>query len=179
MICPLPGNESAHQQMDVNGYLVKPVSRQSLWDVLRQFGESVDRVLVVDDDDDFVQLIERMLDSPVRRYQVMSAYSGQEGLTLMRHRRPDLVLLDLQLPDGPGTEVVKEIRAHAEWQQIPIVIVSARDEPESEEAAAGAITVAKASPLRPAEIVRWVQLVVNASVTTPTEPTGSTRASPP
>ena len=162
--CPLPGEEPLRQRLAVDGYLVKPISRQSLWDVLRQFGEDVDRVLVVDDDQDFVRLVGRMLDSPIRRYQVVSAYSGREGLEMIRLRRPDLILLDLILPDMDGAQVVERIRSAPGWQHIPIVVVSAQDEVNELEVLTGAVVLAKAGGFMPGEIVQWVQGVLDMTV---------------
>jgi CheY-like chemotaxis protein/anti-sigma regulatory factor (Ser/Thr protein kinase) len=170
--CPLPGEELLRQRLAVDGYLIKPVMRRTLWDVLRQCGEDVDQVLVIDDDQDFTLLISRMLeDSPVRRYQVLSAYSGQEGLGMMRRHQPDLVLLDLGLPDMHGLQVIECIRSNPTWQHIPIVIVSAQDELDNHEILMGSMMIAKADGLLPGEVVRWVQGVVNTTVTSlPTRP---------
>jgi signal transduction histidine kinase/CheY-like chemotaxis protein len=164
--CPLPGEEPLRQRLAVDGYLTKPISRQSLWNVLRQFGENVDRVLVVDDDRDFVWMLSRMLDSSVRRYQVISAYSGREGLAMIRHHKPDLVLLDLMLPDIPGQQVIEHIRATPEWHHMPIVIVSGQDEIDGTETLVGSMAIAKAEGLMPGEMVQWVQNVMNTTVQT-------------
>ena len=164
--CPLPGEEVLRQRLAVDGYLIKPVSRQNLWDVLRQLGEHVDRVLVIDDDRDFVLLMSRLLeDSPVRRYQVFGAYSGHEGLDMMNHCQPDLVLLDLVLPDIDGSEIVERMRTSPEWQHTPIVVVSAQDETEDHKALRGTMMVAKADGLMPGEVVQWVQEVMDTAVT--------------
>ena len=166
LACPLPGEESLRQRLAVDGYLIKPVSRASLWDALRPFGERIDRVLVVDDDRDFVLLVGRMLeDSPLRRYQVLSAASGREGLAMVQHRQPDLMLLDLMLPDIDGFQVIERIRALPGRERLPIIVVSAQDELDSRETLHGALTVAKAEGLKPADIVRWVQNVVDAAIT--------------
>jgi len=177
--CPLPGEDPLRQQMAVDGYLIKPVSRQSLWDVLRRLEEGVDRVLVVDDDQDFVLLMGRMLeDSPVRRYQVISAYSGQEGLAMIRHHQPDLVLLDLVLPDIDGFQVIERIRSTPAWQHIPIVVVSGQDEIDNHKTMRGAMMVARADGLMPGEVLRWVQEVIDT--TTQAWPrANSTTMSPP
>jgi len=167
MVCPLPGEQSLAQQLDVDGYLVKPITRQSLWDVLRQFGEKVDRILVVDDDEEFVQLMGRMLDSPVRRYQVSTAATGQEALAMMRRRRPDLVLLDVRLPDISGPEIVQQMRGRPEWRPIPIVMVSAQDEPEAVADQPSPLAIARAAPWRSADVVHWIQNLVDAAVASP------------
>ncbi len=161
MSCPLPGEEPMRQRLAVDGYLIKPVSRQGLWDVLRQFGEEIDHILVVDDDRDFVRLMGRLLDNPIRRYQVISAYSGQEGLELLRYRRPDLLLLDLMLPDMSGVEVIERVRATPLGQHLPIVVVSAQDEMNTLEALRGEVKIVKADGFRPGEMVQWVQAILD------------------
>jgi len=164
--CPLPGEEPLRQHLAVDGYLVKPVSLESLWNILRQFGEGIDKVLVIDDDRDFVRLMRRMLTDPVRRYQVIGAYSGQEGLTMIGRYQPDLVLLDLMLPDIDGFQVIERIRANPTWQRLPIVVVSAREEPEGYEALRGTLLITKTDGLTPGEIVQWVQEVLDTTTRT-------------
>jgi len=162
MICPLPGEEPLRQRLAVDGYLIKPVSRHSLWGIVRRFGEDVDKILVVDDDQDFVLMISRLLeDSPVRHYQVINAYSGYEGLTMIQHHQPDLVLLDLMLPDMDGTQVIERIRSNSQWQHIPIVIVSAQDEMDHQLVLRGPIMITKKDGLKTDEVVGWIQDVVN------------------
>jgi CheY-like chemotaxis protein len=161
MACALPGEDPLQRRLRVEGYLVKPVTRQTLWDVLRRLGKGVDTVLTVDDDRDFVRLVGRLLDSPVRRYQVIGAYTAQEGLAMMKRRVPDLILLDLRLPDMGGLEMLAKIRANPAWEELPVVIVSAQDEADTLPAVSGAATLAKASGLLPGELVRWVQNLVD------------------
>ena len=162
--CPLPGGELLHQ-LAVDGYLIKPVSRRSVWDVLRRFGENVDRVLVVDDDQDFVLLMSRMLeDNPVRRYQVLSAFTGQDALTMLQHHQPDLVFLDLGLPDMDGSQVIERMRSNPAQRHIPIVIVSGQDEMGSTQTMRGAVVIARADGLMPSEVVHWIQEVADTTI---------------
>ena len=56
-----------------------------------------------------------------------AAHSAQEGLTAVIEKRPDIVILDLGLPDGDGIQIVKSIR---EWSKIPIIIMSGRIDDE-------------------------------------------------
>jgi signal transduction histidine kinase/CheY-like chemotaxis protein len=161
---PLPGEEPLRQHLAVDGYLVKPVSRQSLWDVLRQFGDGVDKVLVVDDDRDFVRLLGRLLDSPVRRYQVINAYSGMEGLEMVQYHQPDLVLLDLVLPDIGGAQVIDRLRANPAWRRLPVVVVSAQDEMDTVVALPGAMLATKAAGILPGDVVQWAQQMMGAVI---------------
>jgi CheY-like chemotaxis protein len=142
--------------MGVDAYLIKPVTREVLWDTLRPFGEKVDRVLIIDDDRDFCRLMARMLESRVRRYQVSAAHSGQEGLALLRHRRPDLVLLDMALPDMDGAQVAEHLRADPELRDVPIVIVSAQDAASADNLR-GTILVTRPEGFVPRELVQSVQ----------------------
>ncbi|MHB0856783.1 MAG: ATP-binding response regulator [Anaerolineae bacterium] len=161
MFCPLPGEEALRKRLHVDGYLTKPVSRESLWDMLRQFGDGVDRVLVIDDDRDFVRLLGRLLDNPVRRYQVSAAHTAREGLEMLRRRTPDLLLLDMVLPDLSGDEVVRRVRATPAWGKLPIVVISAQDEIDNAKELAGDVTITKAEGLMPAEVILWVQSLLD------------------
>ena len=161
--CPLPGEEPIRQRLQVDGYLVKPITRQDLWDALRRFGEGIDRVLIIDDDVDFARLVTRLLDSPLRRYQVLSAHSAREGIELMQRQRPDLLLLDLKLPDMDGVQVIERLRGDPAWAGLPIVVVSAQEEIDTLEALNGGMVIAKSSGLNVGEAVQWIQQVVNTA----------------
>jgi two-component system KDP operon response regulator KdpE len=80
----------------------------------------VTHVLVVDDEPQFLRALETNLRGA--GYEVETATTAQEALTAAGLRPPDAVILDLLLPDGPGTEVCRELRA---WSEAPIVLVSA------------------------------------------------------
>lgn len=165
LVCPLPGEEPLRQRLDVNGYLIKPVSRSSLRDALRSFGENVDRLLVIDDDRDFVRLMRQMLSDPVRQYQVSSAYSGREGLEKVFQARPDLLLLDLLLPDISGLQIIEQIRADAALHHLPIIVVTGEEEIDNLEILCGTARFAKSGGLTPGEIVQWIQSVLDAQIT--------------
>jgi PAS domain S-box-containing protein len=81
-------------------------------------------VLQIEDNASNVNLVHRIMQ---RRPEIelMTATDGQEGIDLARSKLPDLILLDLHLPDMPGHEVLRELRTHPETREIPIVVVSA------------------------------------------------------
>jgi len=83
-----------------------------------------ERILVVDDEPDLLELVRLNLDQA--GYQVDTAETGSEALDRVRSLRPDLVVLDLMLPDVPGTEVCRQIRADADLAGIPIIMLTAR-----------------------------------------------------
>lgn len=85
------------------------------------------RILVVDDDHKLVRLLRASLKQA--GYQVMVAYDGETALHALRRVRPDLVVLDLMLPDRDGWDVTRVIRNDAALAQTPIIMLTARVEP--------------------------------------------------
>lgn len=168
---PLPSEEPVHPRLRVDGYLVKPVSRDSLWSVLRQFGEDIDRVLIADEDPDFVRMLDRQLSVSSRRYQVTAAYSGAEAVELARRQQPHLALLSLNLPDALGMQLVEQFRTDESLQRCRIVAISAQDEFYALRTLSGTLRIAREGGLQPSEVVRWVQQGLReASRASPTRP---------
>jgi two-component system phosphate regulon response regulator PhoB len=81
-------------------------------------------VLIVDDERDLVRLVEFNLQQV--GYETAAAYTGEEALQKVRHRVPDLVVLDLMLPDISGTEVCRQIKASPRTRQVPVLMLTAR-----------------------------------------------------
>lgn len=92
--------------------------------------QSGPRVLVVDDERAIRRLLRPSLSA--HQYTVLEAASGQEALAAVATSRPDIVILDLGLPDLAGIEVTRQLR---EWTSIPIIILSVRDQEEDKIAA--------------------------------------------
>jgi DNA-binding response OmpR family regulator len=82
------------------------------------------KVLVVDDDPKAVELLAAYLAEP--GYTVLRAYGGSEGIAVARRERPDLLVLDLMMPEVNGFDVVEALRSGAETAAIPIVVVTAK-----------------------------------------------------
>jgi len=87
-------------------------------------------VLIVDDELQIRRLLRVTLEA--HNYRVVEAASGQEAITEAAQRRPDLVVLDLGLPDLDGVVVLKRLR---EWSHVPVVVLSVRDREEDKVAA--------------------------------------------
>ena len=109
-----------------SGYLVKPVSRKQLETVLSS-GDRMRRILVVDDEPDELEVFALQLHAIDAALEVSSAQSGTEALDSLRDTRPDLVLLDLVMPDLSGWEVLAAMRSDPGLAGVPCWIVSAED----------------------------------------------------
>lgn len=82
------------------------------------------KVLIIDDDVDMVDLVKIVLQPDV--YEVITAFTGQDGIDAVRRLNPDLVILDLLLPGIDGLTVCREVRR---FSNIPILVLSAVNRP--------------------------------------------------
>ena len=82
-------------------------------------------ILCIDDESGVIELVDLIMQK--EGITVKGAASGAEGLALMRRSPPQLVLLDIMMPDMDGWEVFKKIKADPLLRDIPIIILTARD----------------------------------------------------
>ena len=107
-------------------YLVKPVDRERLNVILRGIvGPAGRRVLVVDDDDIMRRGVLQALEKA--GWTVREADNGRVGLERLAEALPDIIVLDLMMPEMDGFEFLDELRKRAEWRHIPVVVVTAKD----------------------------------------------------
>ena len=108
-------------------YLTKPIDRERLAALLRRY-RTVDRpcsVLVVDDEDDSRDMMRRTLQDD--GWTVCEAENGRVGLERVADCGPDLILLDLLMPEMDGFQFISELREHEAWRRIPVVVLTAKD----------------------------------------------------
>ncbi|HRF97243.1 MAG TPA: ATP-binding protein, partial [Aggregatilineales bacterium] len=119
--------QEKQHQFGVDAYLIKPVSRESLWGALETLPAQHYKVLVVDDNQDFVRLMYRFLMMLPRPYQMVGAANATEAMALIRFHQPDIILIDLHLPDMQGHTLIDAVRACLPPKS-HIIIVSAYEE---------------------------------------------------
>lgn len=117
---------SLAERLGVAEYLTKPIRRERVGQVLASLGRAVRKILVVDDDPDAVRLLSRMIRSVSRRYRVSAALSGAAALRAMEDERPDALFLDLIMPEIDGYALIETLRHRPEFEDMPIVAVSAQ-----------------------------------------------------
>jgi len=83
------------------------------------------RVLVVDDESDFIELLKYNLEG--QGFELLTAVNGMEALNVARRELPDVVLVDLMLPDLDGFSLCEILRSQPSTSQVPIIVVSALD----------------------------------------------------
>jgi signal transduction histidine kinase/CheY-like chemotaxis protein len=107
-------------------YLVKPVDRTKLVETLTSIcGSAAGRALLVDDDD-LVRRVVRQILQPLG-WQVSEAENGQVAVKSLGAGRPDVIILDLMMPKMDGFEFLDELRSRQDWQDIPVVVITAKD----------------------------------------------------
>lgn len=88
---------------------------------MKRMGETVQRILIVEDEVEIRRFVRMAL--AAEGFEVVEADGVQRGLVEAGTRRPDLVILDLGLPDGDGVELIQDLRA---WSDMPVLVLSAR-----------------------------------------------------
>jgi DNA-binding response OmpR family regulator len=109
------------------GYLTKPIKRTQLVGLLAPWQAKArpTRVLVVEDDPDQRAIIAAALAEP--NWEVIEAANGRVALDKLRESQPDVVVLDLMMPEMDGFELLTMLQAKVDWQHIPVLVVTALD----------------------------------------------------
>jgi len=80
------------------------------------------KILIVDDDPDFVEAVTMILRP--KKFEVVTAYNGKEGLEKVKAERPDLIVLDVMMPEKDGYAVCKELKSDPQWNRIPVLLLT-------------------------------------------------------
>lgn len=123
--CSIPSPSWLRRSRGLDDCLTKPVSRETLQEAVRKCCATPAKVLVIDDSVGFANLMGRLLSTSGVAREVLTAHSGEDGIRLAREARPDLVLLDLLLPDRHGFSVLEALRAEPALQSTAVVAVTA------------------------------------------------------
>jgi CheY-like chemotaxis protein len=109
------------------GYLTKPIDREQLHRLVERFRAQAQptRVLLVEDDSFQRERMHAWLES--QRWVVQEAANGREALDRLQQSKPDLILLDLMMPEMDGFQVVATLQKEAGWRDIPVIVITALD----------------------------------------------------
>ncbi|MEA3345585.1 MAG: ATP-binding protein [Chloroflexota bacterium] len=126
ILCPLGGQERLASALGVQDYLVKPITRDAFLSALERCEDRVHRVLIVDDDPRVVRLLARMMRSAGRDYEVLRAYSEQDAWAKLEQERPDLMVLELLMPQVDGYAILERMRQEKALRDTPVIVVTAK-----------------------------------------------------
>ncbi|PKP33430.1 MAG: hypothetical protein CVT99_00305 [Bacteroidetes bacterium HGW-Bacteroidetes-16] len=107
------------------GYITKPVNRQLLLREIKKWTASASSIMIVDDNPIDREQIAGLL--RLEQIDVLQAESGVQCLEMLQYQRPDLLVLDLMMPEMDGFQVLNEIRSRPETSDLPIIVVTAKD----------------------------------------------------
>jgi DNA-binding response OmpR family regulator len=111
-------------------YLTKPVNKKRLLARVGRFFIQRKKILIVDDSEDARQLLVHILGS--KNYLVVVAENGKTALPLVSEEKPDLIITDYNMPEMDGMTFLRQLKSQESTRRIPIIMLTAKDEVESE-----------------------------------------------
>ena len=85
------------------------------------------KIMVVDDDPDQISTVKYVLESLKNKFEVIGANNGTQCLQLLKNKQiPDLILLDIMMPEMNGWEVYNRLKENSSWKDIPVIFLTAR-----------------------------------------------------
>jgi signal transduction histidine kinase/CheY-like chemotaxis protein len=127
IVSAMAGVQEAARALSVSEYLTKPVSRDTLLAVLDRLNLKGRTVLAVVDEPESLRLLRRMLVSRPRGYRVLGATRGQEAMSLLCERHPDVVLVDSDMATSEDFQFLAAKNQNPSLRDTPVVVISARD----------------------------------------------------
>jgi signal transduction histidine kinase/CheY-like chemotaxis protein len=118
-------DRSTGYALGASDYLTKPIDRERLAASVRRYRQGTEGVLVVEDDDDTREMMVRTLGND--GWAVRAAANGRLALDRVRESVPELILLDLMMPEMDGFEFIAHLRENETWRSIPVVVLTAKD----------------------------------------------------
>ena len=140
----MAGDEAKAYEAGAEAYVTKPINAKQFREIIKKFlsiGTSEEpaktdpassfrpKIMIVDDNRVNIKLLEAMLAAD--RFRITRAYSGQEALTRAAEDAPDLILLDVMMPDLDGYDVARRLKQDPRTADIPVILVTALDGSEN------------------------------------------------
>jgi len=151
------------------GYLTKPIDRERLHALVRRYRSPARRarILVAEDDDVQRERVRTWLEA--QQWLVTEAANGREALDCLRRERPDLILLDLMMPEMDGFQVAAALHEDSVWRDIPVIVITAMDLTAADRARlnSGVESVLVKDAFQSAELVERIRTLVRPQSRSP------------
>lgn len=131
VVLTIVDNKNLGFALGASDYLTKPIDYKRLITLLQKYrpsGESLDgeaTVLITEDDPATREMFRRLMEK--EGWKVMEATNGRHALAQVAQQAPDLILLDLMMPEMDGFQFIQALRSNPNWRSIPVVVVTAMD----------------------------------------------------
>jgi len=124
LVITIIDNEKQALALEADGFLIKPADRLRLLNKLNTLinKNSPQKILLIDDDPAYRYLVKQLLVNT--QLSILEAANGQQGLNLAEHERPSAIVLDLEMPEIGGFDVLQQLKNNSVTQSIPVIIYS-------------------------------------------------------
>ena len=119
------------------------------------------KIVYIEDDLEMTYLIKMILER--KGYEIISTNDGMEGFEIIEREKPDLVLLDLMMPNIDGWDIYHQLKSNENTNQIPVIVISAKAQPIDKVLG---MQIAKVNnyiskPFRPQELLESIESILN------------------
>lgn len=159
--CTLPSSQWLGHALPVSDSLAKPVKPQQIADILARHAD-VQKILIVDDEIGFVQLMQRSIERLERSYTVRRAYDGLQAYDTIQTDTPDLVFLDLSMPEMDGFELMTALETDQQYRDLHIILLTATRYIQSDDEWLAQIYIHKHGGFTPRETLHHLKHMLQA-----------------
>ena len=153
-------------ELGAAGYLTKPIDRQRLQRMIERFRTPTrpTRILIVEDDELQRERVREWLEG--QQWIVQEAENGRQALASLQGANPDLILLDLMMPEMDGFAVVAALQKERAWRDIPVIVITSLDldAKERERLSSGVQSVLVKEMFQPADLINHIRQLVRRSM---------------
>lgn len=128
VICSILENQEKGFSMGAADYLVKPFLKDDMLNAVSRLNRDgrIKEVFMIDDDPDSLRLVRKILEEK-HQFQVTTAQGGIQGWQLIQSHQPDIIILDLFMPEVNGFAILQNLRENPNLRQIPVIVLTGAD----------------------------------------------------
>ncbi len=160
--CSLPSTRRAAEAVGAQELLIKPITVQQLWEMIDLLGIKPTSAVIVDDDVNITRLFRRMMRLHIKNDRLFEVNNAEEAIHQIREQKPDLILLDLDMPIMNGISVLAQKNADAQIAHIPVLLITGHEDKLLENDTEKEIVICRPNGLTISEAVRVMEAVIKS-----------------